>query len=167
MASGGSAGQVKRGFRTGEVARLTGLTRRQLDYWDRTGFFRPSLVPAGGRGASRVYSFEDIVVLRVVRCLLDAGMKVRGLRQCVEYLRCNLAGEGLAAVCLLFLGGKPLLVPRGSTYAVDVLRKGQLVWMLDLQGVVEELATEAGLKLTSMTRIVGNGKGDELLGSRG
>lgn len=48
---------VKKGFRTSEVAKLTGLTLRQLDHWDRTGLFRPSLAQAEGRGSARFYSF--------------------------------------------------------------------------------------------------------------
>lgn len=78
---------VKRGFRTSEVAKLAGLTQRQLDYWDRTGFLKPSLARAAGRGSARFYSFRDVVELRIAKELRDAGIPLQALRRVVEYLR--------------------------------------------------------------------------------
>ncbi|MEW6226585.1 MAG: MerR family transcriptional regulator [Bacillota bacterium] len=71
---------IKYGFRVCGVARLTGLTCGQLDYWDRTGFIRPSLAPAAGRGSARLYSFQD-VVLRVAKELRGAGVALQRLRK--------------------------------------------------------------------------------------
>lgn len=133
---------VKQGFRTSEVARLTGLTKRQLDHWDRTGLFKPSLAPAEGRGSARFYSFLDVVQLRVVKQLLDAGLSARKLRACLEFLRKNLKEENLAGASLVASGGKAFLLTERSDFAVDLAKSGQLVWMVDIGATAQEIENE-------------------------
>ncbi|MBO8129834.1 MAG: MerR family transcriptional regulator [Peptococcaceae bacterium] len=69
------------GFRPREVLALTGLTYRQLDYWDRVGLVKPSIARAEGKGCIRVYSFWDIVQLRVAKCLLEKGISFRVVKE--------------------------------------------------------------------------------------
>ncbi|MEW5762597.1 MAG: MerR family transcriptional regulator [Bacillota bacterium] len=133
---------LKRGFRTSEVARLTGLTRRQLDHWDRTGLFKPSLAPAEGRGSARFYSFLDVVQLRVVKQLLDAGLSSRKLRACLEFLRNNLQEENLAGASLVARGGELFLLTDRPDFAVDLARSGQLVWLVDIGATAQEIAEQ-------------------------
>lgn len=133
---------VKQGFRTSEVARLTGLTKRQLDHWDRTGLFKPSLAPAEGRGSARFYSFLDVVQLRVVKQLLDAGLSARKLRACLEFLRKNLKEENLAGASLVASGGKAFLLTERPDFAVDLAKSGQLVWMVDIGATAQEIENE-------------------------
>jgi DNA-binding transcriptional MerR regulator len=66
---------------------LVGITYRQLDYWARTDLLKPSLKPAKGSGSQRLYSFGDVVQLKVVKRLLDAGMSLKKIRQAIEILR--------------------------------------------------------------------------------
>src|SRR5207245_4501853 len=75
------------GFGSAVVLKLTGVTYRQLDYWARTGLVGSSIRQAAGHGSRRVYSFEDLVALRVVARLLDAGVSLQDVWRAVEYLR--------------------------------------------------------------------------------
>lgn len=130
---------VKQGFRTSEVAKLTGLTRRQLDHWDRTSLFMPSLAPAEGRGSARFYSFLDVVELRVIKRLLDAGLSTKLLRGCLKFLRENLKEENLAGLSLVADGRGLYLLSDNYMLAVDLVKRGQVVWMAEVGNVAEEI----------------------------
>ena len=65
------------GFRAPQVCKLVGITYRQLDYWARTNLIKPSLQHAHGSGSQRLYSFTDVVQLKVIKRLLDAGIASR------------------------------------------------------------------------------------------
>lgn len=136
---------VKRGFRTSEVAKVTGLTRRQLDHWDRTGLFRPGLAPAEGRGSARFYSFQDVVQLRVAKELREAGVSLQALRKVVEYLRKAGGLDAPLAEARLVVSGGDVLLLNGREELVSVLSapgQGVLRIVLDLPKVVEELREE-------------------------
>ena len=90
------------GFSGTRAAKVVGITYRQLDYWARTELLRPSLQEASGSGSQRMYSFTDLVQLKVIKRLLDAGMSLKKIRSAVEILRTQLASdEPLADVTLL------------------------------------------------------------------
>ena len=90
------------GYRAPQVCKFVGITYRQLDYWARTELLRPSLQEASGSGSQRMYSFTDLVQLKVIKRLLDAGMSLKKIRSAVEILRTQLASdEPLADVTLL------------------------------------------------------------------
>ena len=75
------------GFRAPQVCNLVGISYRQLDYWARTGLITPSIQSAKGSGSQRLYAFSDIVQLKVVKRLLDAGMSLKKIRSAMEILR--------------------------------------------------------------------------------
>src|SRR6185503_20415676 len=75
------------GFSADVTHRVVGVTYRQLVYWDKTGLIRPSIQKARGRGSRRVYSFEDLVELRVVARLLAVSISLRAVRKVARYLR--------------------------------------------------------------------------------
>lgn len=130
-----------RGFRTSEAARLSGLTQRQLDHWDRTGLFKPALTPAKGRGKARFYSFLDVVQLRVVKKLLDAGLSVHKLRKSLRFLRNNLQEQNLAEFSLVTDGTNLFLLKDNiNNLAVDLTRQGQVVLMLNVGLVAQEVS---------------------------
>lgn len=81
------AGVDDLGYRVPTVLRAAGITYRQLDYWARTGLVVPGVRDAAGSGSARLYSFRDVVVLKVVKKLLDAGVSLRNVRAAVEHLR--------------------------------------------------------------------------------
>jgi DNA-binding transcriptional MerR regulator len=119
-------------FSTAQVARLTGLTPRQLDYWDRTGFVRPSVAQATGYGSARRYSFEDVVRLRVAARLRAAGFGLARIRRCVETLRrLDPSRDGMSDVRLV-VAGRRVLWLRSDEELVDVLQGGQLMLVLPL-----------------------------------
>lgn len=131
---------VSGGFSTAQVARLTGLTPRQLDHWDRQGFLKPSLKQASGYGSSRRYSFEDVVRLRVAARLRAAGVGLARLRRCEQALR-RLGGDAgdLGGVRLLVAGSR-VLWARSDQEVVDLLKEGQLVLVFSLDDAVQETA---------------------------
>jgi len=115
-----------------------GITYRQLDYWARTGLLRPSIADATGSGSQRRYSYRDVLELKVIKRLLDAGLKLQQARQAVECLRGDL-GADLASSQLVLAGSRSVLA-QSDGEVVDLLAGGQGVFnILPLSGVVSEL----------------------------
>ena len=126
------------GFRGAQVCTLVGITYRQLDYWARTDLLRPSITDATGSGSQRRYSYGDVLELKVIKRLLDAGLKLQQARQAVECLRGDL-GADLASAQLVLVGSRSVLA-RSDGDIVDLLAGGQGVFnILPLSGVVSEL----------------------------
>jgi DNA-binding transcriptional MerR regulator len=75
------------GYRGATACSAAGISYRQLDYWARTGLVEPSIRPAGGSGSTRLYGFRDILVLKIVKRLLDAGVSLQNIRTAVSHLR--------------------------------------------------------------------------------
>ncbi|MGA2836045.1 MAG: MerR family transcriptional regulator [Acidimicrobiales bacterium] len=137
------------GFRGAQVCAVVGITYRQLDYWARTGLLRPSLVDATGSGSKRRYSYGDVLELKVIKRLLDAGLKLQQARQAVECLRGDL-GVDLASAQLVLADNRSILATSGGDL-VDLLAGGQGVFnVLPLSGVVSELDA-AIVELTAPT----------------
>ena len=132
---------VDAGFRGPQVCAIVGITYRQLDYWARTELVRPSIADARGSGTQRAYSYSDLVRLKVVKNLLDAGIKLQTARKAIEYLREQL-GADLASAHLVIDGSNAVLVQTGDQI-VDLLRNGQGVLNIVALGpVVSDLALE-------------------------
>jgi DNA-binding transcriptional MerR regulator len=75
------------GYRGATACAAAGITYRQLDYWARTGLVEPSIRTAHGSGTARLYGFRDILVLKIVKRLLDAGVSLQNIRTAVDHLR--------------------------------------------------------------------------------
>ena len=122
-----------------KAAEIVGITYRQLDYWARTDLVRPSVVDASGSGSRRRYSYRDLLELKVIKTLLDAGIKLESVRRVFTYLREQL-GEDVASAQLVITGGTAVLV-RDDNELVDVLKQGQFVMgsVLSLGGVQREV----------------------------
>ncbi|MGD1011918.1 MAG: MerR family transcriptional regulator [Acidimicrobiales bacterium] len=126
------------GFRGPQVCNIVGITYRQLDYWDRTGLSRPSLAPARGSGTQRLYSYRDLLELKVIKQLLDGGVNLRQARRAIECLR-DSVGEDLATANLVMVAGGSVLVQTGEQI-IDLLRGAQGVFnVVPLAGVVGEV----------------------------
>ena len=129
---------VEDGFRGPQVCKIVGITYRQLDYWARTDLIRPSIADARGSGTQRRYSYRDLVELKVIKGLLDAGVSLQSARRAIEYLRDNL-GEDIATASLVINGTGSVLV-RTDGELVDLVRRGQgVLSIVALGGVKEEL----------------------------
>ncbi len=130
---------VARSFSTAEVARLTGLSARQLDHWDRHGFLRPSVAKASGYGSARRYSFADVVRLRVAARLRSSGVGLSRIRRCAEALGRLDPAADLAGARLMVVGSK-VLWAKSDREVVDLLQDGQLVLICSLGDEIAEAA---------------------------
>ena len=122
-----------------QAADIVGITYRQLDYWARTDLIRPSVADAKGSGSRRRYSAKDLVELKMIKTLLDAGQKLERVRAAFGYLRD--LGDELSAAQLVIAGDSVILVRDGNEL-IDVVNKhrGQGVLnFLDVDGVVEQV----------------------------
>ena len=135
----GEAAGVREGYRGPTVCKIVGITYRQLDYWARTSLVEPSVRRASGSGTQRLYSFDDVVRLRVVKRLLDTGVSLQKVRLAVEQLRAH--GQSLAEVTLVSDGDSVYAVD-DDAMMVDLLRRGQGVFAIALGPVVDELQGE-------------------------
>lgn len=133
------SGVLRQSFSTAETARLTGLTPRQLDHWDRMGFLRPSLERAAGYGSTRRYSFADVVRLRVAARLRAAGIGLPKIRRCAEALARLEPDADLGHARLLVVGNR-VLWARSDRELVDLLKEGQMVLVFSLGEAIEEAA---------------------------
>jgi DNA-binding transcriptional MerR regulator len=121
-----------------KAAEIVGITYRQLDYWARTDLLRPSLADARGSGSRRLYSYRDLVELKVIKNLLDAGIKLEQVRTIFAYLREHLGGD-ISSANLVINGARSVLV-QSDGELIDVLRQGQGVLnVLPLAGVKDEI----------------------------
>jgi DNA-binding transcriptional MerR regulator len=126
----------EQGYRVPEVCRIVGISYRQLDYWARTGLVRPSVRDAGGSGTQRLYSFQDLLQLKVVKNLLDAGVALLQIRKAIEYLR--EAKQSLSGVTLMS-DGRRIYTPDSPEAVVDLLSKGQGVFAIAVDKVWTDL----------------------------
>jgi DNA-binding transcriptional MerR regulator len=121
------------------VCKLVGITYRQLDYWARTDLLKPSIQGASGSGTQRLYSFTDIVQLKVVKRLLDAGMSLKKIRQAMEILREQLQSEAPLTDVTLLSDGATIYAAHSANEVVDVFQRGQGVFGIAVGPVQEEL----------------------------
>lgn len=126
------------GFRTPAVQQATGVTYRQLDYWARTGLIAPSIKGAAGSGSQRLYSFTDIVTVRVIKRLLDAGVSLQQVRVAVEQLR-GRGAEDLASLTLV-CDGVSVYECTTDDQIVDLLRGGQGVFGIAIGHTTADVA---------------------------
>ncbi len=129
------------GYSGHRAAEIVGITYRQLDYWARTDLIRPSLADARGSGTRRRYSYRDLLQLRAIKALLDAGIRLQLIRDVFEYLEDQL-DEDVTQVNLV-IQGTSVMVRRGEDEIVDLLRNGQgPINILPLAGVKGDLDTK-------------------------
>ena len=128
----------EQGFRVPEVTKIVGISYRQLDYWARTDLVRPSLADASGSGSRRRYGYTDLLELRVIKSLLDAGIKLENVRDIFGYLRDHL-GQEITSANLVIQGSKSVLI-QSDGELIDLVKKGQGVLnILPLGGVRDEM----------------------------
>lgn len=125
------------GYSGTRAADVVGITYRQLDYWARTGLISPSIASAAGSGSRRLYSYRDLLELRVVKSMLDAGIKLEAVRTAFDYLRTQ--AEVDIASAHLVISGKDVLLCDGDDL-IDVMRRGQGVLnVLAIGGLKDDL----------------------------
>jgi DNA-binding transcriptional MerR regulator len=132
---------VEQSFTAEQACRLANCTHHQLRYWDRVGLVKPSIQASGGRpGVRRLYSFRDLVALRVVRSLLDNGMSLQRVRRAWDYLRREGKMEDhLAEVKLVTDGQSIFAVSSDEGELMDALRQGQLAFFVAIDEITREV----------------------------
>ena len=125
------------GFSGTQAAKVVGITYRQLDYWARTKLVEPSVRSAGGSGTQRLYSFKDILLLKIIKRLLDAGVSLQQIRIAVDHLRVR-GTDDLTQVTLMS-DGASVYECRSADEVVDLLQGGQGVFGIAIGGVWKEI----------------------------
>lgn len=125
------------GYRVPIACQVAGITYRQLDYWARTNLVTPSIRGARGSGSQRLYSFRDVLILKIVKRLLDTGISLQNIRLAVDKLR-NRGVHDLAEITLVS-DGKTVYECRSSEDVIDLLGGGQGVFGIAVPGIVREL----------------------------
>ena len=154
---------AKQSFSGSQAAQIVGITYRQLDYWARTNLIRPSLSDAKGSGTRRSYEYRDLLELRVIKQLLDAGIKLESVREVFNYLRSHVDTE--IASAHIVISGKAVILCQGDQL-VDVVRNGQGVLNVlplaniksDVDAMIVTISNKAPTKVSQQTAISGSTK---------
>ena len=150
------------GYRGPVACSAAGITYRQLDYWARTGLVEPSIRGAQGSGSQRLYSFRDILILRIVKRLIDTGVSLPNIRAAVMHLH-QRDGEDLARMTLMS-DGATIYECRSADEVIDLVRGGQGVFGIAVGSVWREV--EGTLTQLPGERAVNEFAGDELAARR-
>lgn len=144
-------------YNTKTVIKITRLTQRQVDYWDRTHFIKPSIKEASGYGTSRLYSFSDLVQLKVAKTLIDKGVSLQKIRKAITYLKKNFpdAKQPLAEMRFLTDGETIFVLTEDKKTILDTLAEGQMVFAIAigeiigrLKGDVEKISQDRRYKVS-------------------
>lgn len=128
------------GFTSLQASRFTGCTGNQLRYWDKIGLVRPGIQETGGRpGVRRLYSFRDLIALKVVKSLLDGGMSLQRVRRAYDYLRDLGLEAHLSSVKLVTDGKSIFKICKNDGEILDALRQGQMTFFLAIDRLVGEV----------------------------
>lgn len=149
---------VTAGYRGPVACEATGITYRQLDYWARTGLVEPSLRAAAGSGSQRLYSFKDILVLKVVKKLLDTGISLQQVRVAVQQLS-ERGIDDLASITLMS-DGASVYECSSPDEIVDLLQGGQGVFGIavgrvwrEVEGSLAQFPVEADSTVVGMDEL--------------
>lgn len=126
------------GYRVPIACQVAGITYRQLDYWARTNLVNPSIRTARGSGSQRLYSFKDVLVLKIVKRLLDTGISLQNIRVAVDSLRDR--GVNDLAELTLVSDGTTVYECRSNDEVIDLLAGGQGVFGIAVPGILKELS---------------------------
>ena len=111
------------GYRGPQACKIVDVTYRQLDYWTRTGLVVPSVQEAQGSGTQRLYSFNDLLQLKVIKSLTDAGASLQKVRQAIDYVRNHLEGDWSRVT--IVTDGRGVYACTSDEEIIDLLRSGQ------------------------------------------
>jgi DNA-binding transcriptional MerR regulator len=119
----------EQGYGVKEVQRVVGVTYRQLDYWARTELVVPSVRDAEGSGSQRLYSFQDILKLRIIKSLLDTGVTLQKIRTATDFLS-DMKQSPHGAT--LISDGNRVYAEASPNFLLDLLAKGQGVFAISI-----------------------------------
>lgn len=149
------------GYRGATACSAAGITYRQLDYWARTALVEPSIRSAGGSGTQRLYGFRDILVLKIVKRLLDAGVSLQNIRTAVDHLR----GRGVTELesITLMSDGSSIYECASADEMYDLVQGGQGVFGIAVGRVWHEVeGSLSNLQGEVNGQVFGDENNDEL-----
>jgi DNA-binding transcriptional MerR regulator len=153
------------GFRGPTACSAAGITYRQLDYWARTKLVEPTVRAATGSGTQRLYSFRDVLLLKIIKRLLDAGISLQQIRTAVEHLR-ERGTDDITRVTLMS-DGASVYECRSPDEVIDLVQGGQGVFGIAIGGVWREIeGTLAALPGERVGALDGDQSDDELAARR-
>jgi len=132
-------GDIKRFYSSREVCNIVDLSYRQLDYYDRTDVVKPSIRNAIGCGSRRMYSFYDLLKLKVIKRLLEAGISLQKIRKAKKYLEENDGSENGLIDVTLISDGESVYACNSDKDIIDTLKSGQGVFGIAMGKVYEDL----------------------------
>ncbi|WP_203184944.1 MerR family transcriptional regulator [Streptomyces pratensis] len=164
VAADGTAVTGDIGYRGPTACAAAGITYRQLDYWARTGLVEPSVRPAYGSGTQRLYSFRDVVLLKIVKRFLDTGVALQNIRTTVQHLRAR--GFTDLERMTLMCDGATVYECSSPDEVVNLLQGGQgvfgiavgVVWR-DVDAALSQLHGE---RVDTGETLIGHNPADEL-----
>lgn len=143
----------EQGFSSKRTAEIAGITYRQLDYWARRDIVRPSLTRASGSGSRRLYSYRDLLELRVIKTLIDSGIKLQQVRKALDYLRDQL-GEDVTTASLVISGTNSIVVNTEGEL-IELLQNGQGVLNVLALGSVKDTVDASIVELFPESEEIG------------
>lgn len=135
-------------FNSKTVSKITGLSFRRIDYWDSTHFIKPSISEASGYGSVRLYSFNDLIQLKVAKTLMDMGISLQKIRKAINYLKKNMpvadstqreVEKPLSELKFLTDSENVFVLTTDKKTIIDTLKNGQVVFSIAIGEIVESL----------------------------
>ena len=156
--------EMEIGYRGATACSAAGISYRQLDYWARTGLVEPSIRTASGSGTQRLYGFRDILVLKIVKRLLDAGVSLQNIRTAVDHLR----GRGVTELerITLMSDGASIYECASPDEIIDLLQGGQGVFGIAVGKVWHEVEGSLSLLQGEVNGRMTGGEGNDELSLR-
>jgi DNA-binding transcriptional MerR regulator len=144
---------MKEAYDSKMASRIVGVSLRQIQYWDERGFVRPSIKPAQGRGTKRLYSFHDLVCLKVVKDLAYHGISLRKIRRCLQPLRqyAAHAEQPLDSLKYVTDGEKLFVITSDQNKILDAMKR-HFVLSLGIGDLVRELNGDVRRAVPSVSR---------------
>jgi DNA-binding transcriptional MerR regulator len=141
-------------FDSKSASRIAGVSLRQIQYWDESGFVRPSVKLAGGRGTKRLYSFSDLIRLRVVKDLSEHGLSLKKLRRCVAHLKRSIPKRPVLAESLRYLtdGDTVFLLTSDKSKILDAMER-DFVFSLRIGSLVQKVHGEVSRMKIPQARV--------------
>jgi DNA-binding transcriptional MerR regulator len=153
------------GFSGAKAAEIVGISYRQLDYWARTDLVRPTVVDASGSGSRRRYGYTDLLELKVIKSLLDAGIRLENVREIFQYLR-DILGQEITSANLVIQGSTSVVI-QSDGELIDLIHRGQGVLnILPLGGVRDEMDARIRELRPSDESSLGSGPADQVASKR-
>ena len=130
---------MKQGYTGPQVCKIVGISYRQLDHWTTTKLVNSSLRNIKGSGHHRTYSFEDLLKVKIIKNLREAGMSLQKIRQALKALQKLMGSDSNYSDVTVVSDGQSIYASRDEMQFIDILKKGQAVFGISLGPVQEEV----------------------------